>query len=285
MSVDLHAHSTFSDGTLTPGQLLELAGKKGLSAVVLSDHNTVAGLADFLKAGDSGAVEAVPGIEFSTEYNGKELHILALFVMPEHYDRISQLVGQMLLAKDESYRALCSRLAAAGILVDYDSIKNAASGGTVNRAIIGAQMVRDGYCASVKEAFSQWLSPKWGFYVPPRRLDALEVIRFIDSVGAVSVLAHPFLSLEKEDLPDFLKQAVGAGLDAMEVFYSTFDETETALAGKYAEEYGLLKSGGSDFHGDNKPDIELGTGKGNLNISDDLLEGIRGRFLDKRGKR
>lgn len=273
---DLHTHSTYSDGTLTPAQLIALAREKKLSAITLSDHNTVAGLPLFLEAAEGSGVEAVPGIEFSTEYEGTELHILGLFIKPCHYEKINALLRQFLERKEISNRQLVQRLQAAGMDLDYEEIRNQAAG-SVNRARIAAKMVEKGYCQSIKQAFSDWLSPKKGYYIPPLRPDAYETIRFIKSLGAVAVLAHPFLSLKEAQLRAFLPEAVAAGLDGMEVYYAAYDKETTALAKQIAAEYGLLESGGSDFHGQNKPDIDLGSGKGDLSIPVELLEKLKTR--------
>lgn len=273
---DLHTHSTYSDGTLTPAQLIALAREKKLSAITLSDHNTVAGLPLFLEAAEGSGVEAVPGIEFSTEYEGTELHILGLFIKPCHYEKINALLRQFLERKETSNRQLVQRLRAAGMDLDYEEIRNQAAG-SVNRARIAAKMVEKGYCQSIKQAFSDWLSPKKGYYIPPLRPDAYETIRFIKSLGAVAVLAHPFLSMKEARLRAFLPEAVAAGLDGMEVYYAAYDKETTALAKQIAAEYGLLESGGSDFHGQNKPDIDLGSGKGDLSIPAELLEKLKTR--------
>ena len=276
---DLHTHSTYSDGTCTPAELIALARKAGLSALVLSDHNTVAGLPSFLDSAQGSGVEAVPGIEFSTEYQDIELHILALYIRPCHYRQINELLQEFLDRKDRANFELVQRLQKAGMALDYGAIKEKAAG-SINRAVIAAQMVHMGYCSSVKEAFSNWLSPKRGYYIPPRRPDAYEIIRFIKSLGAVVVLAHPFLSLEEQQLREFLPEAVAAGLDGMEVYYSTYDREQTRLALKIAEEYGLLSSGGSDFHGENKPDISIGTGKGELAVPMAFLQVLKTRIKE-----
>lgn len=272
---DLHTHSTYSDGTFSPEALIRCAESAGLQAVALCDHNTVAGLPDFLAAARESWVEAIPGIEFSTDYLGTELHMLGLFIQPQHYAAVTELVDSMLRKKEHSNIDLVNALRGADIHLDYPAIKAATNGGTVNRAVIAAEMVRLGYCGSVKEAFSLWLSPKRGFYQPPPRLDVFEVIRFIKSIGAVAVLAHPFLSLEEAGLRGFLAEAVPCGLDGMETLYPKFTPEETALAHRIAEEYGLLESGGSDFHGANKPDIQMGTGRGELQVPTALLEALR----------
>lgn len=273
---DLHTHSYYSDGTLSPQELVQEAEKAGLSAVVLSDHNTIAGVPEFLAAAEGKNLEAVPGIEFSTEYQGTELHILALYVAPCHYGDVTAVVEDFLTRKDKSNEDLIVRLNEAGVKLDYEKIKSEAAG-SINRAVIGAEMVRLGYCDSVQQAFSEWLSPKKGFYIPPLRPDAFETIRFIKSIGAVAVLAHPFLNLDEAQLRVFLQDAVTAGLDGMEVYYAKYSPETTVLSQKIAADFGLLESGGSDFHGENKPDIRLGSGKGNLNIPLSLLHKLKER--------
>ena len=271
---DLHTHSLYSDGTCMPGELIRMAEDAGLGAVALCDHNTVAGLPEFLEAAKGTDVEAVPGIEFSTEYRGKELHILGLFIRPEHYGAVSDLVNEALQQKEQSNLDLIWNLNRAGICLDYDRIKTESSG-TINRAVIASAIVQSGYCENINDVFRDWLAPEKGYFTPPKRPDAYEVIRFVKSIGAVAVLAHPFLNLEEQELRTFLSQA--EGLDGMEVYYPLFDDDQTKLAEQIAEEYGLIKSGGSDFHGANKPDIRLGTGRGNLNVPMGCLEELKCR--------
>ena len=271
---DLHTHSTYSDGTVSPAQLIRMAEEAGIGAVALTDHNTVAGLPDFLEAAARSEVKAVPGVEFSTDYSKYELHILGLFVEPEHYGAVEQLLDQMLQRKEQSNLELIETLRCIGIELDYASIKAGTPGGQVNRAVIAAEIARKGYCESVKQAFARWLALPLGYYKPPRRLDALEVIRFIKSIGAVAVLAHPFLNMDEEALRAFLKDAIPAGLDGIEVYYSGYSPERTELSERIAREYGLLPSGGSDFHGGNKPDIRLGFGKDDLQIPMEILESL-----------
>ena len=273
---DLHTHSTCSDGTLTPTELVELALEKNLAAVALTDHNTVAGLPEFLEAARGTELEAVPGIEFSVDYGDIELHILGLFVKPEHYGPITERVEDMLRRKEQSNIDLVKNLEQAGIFLSYEDIKAATTTGQVNRALIAAEMLRKGYVGSIQEAFSKYLKQSHGYYNPPKRPDAFETIRFIRSLGAVAVWAHPFLNLKTEEaIREFLPEACKAGLQGMEVFYPKFDENQTALALQLVKEFGLQPSGGSDFHGENKPDIQLGSGKGSLSLPITLLEGLK----------
>ena len=273
---DLHVHSCFSDGTCSPANLLQQAQQLQLSAVAMCDHNTVTGLDEFMAAGEESPVEAVPGVEFSTQYGETELHILGLFVKPESYPAITEVLENFLRAKERSNLELIQRLREAGIELDYEKIRDQ-SGEYVNRAVIGAEMLRMGYVPSIKDAFKRYMSVESGFYVPPKRPDAYETIRFIKSIGAVAVLAHPFLNLDESGLLEFLPQAVEAGLDGMEVYYSKYTPEQTSAALKIAEQFQLLPSGGSDYHGDNKPDIQLGVGRGDLQIPDSWLAQLRRR--------
>lgn len=277
MYCDLHTHSVFSDGTDTPAHLIELATQAGLSAVALCDHNTVAGLPDFLKAAQGTAVEAVPGVEISTDFADKELHILALYVQPQHYAAVTELLAEGDRRKEQSNIDLVAALNGAGYALNYEEIKAKTPKGHINRAHIAAEMLRLGYVESVQDAFRTLLSPKHGLYHPPKRIDAYDAIRFIKSIGAVAVLAHPFLSMDEALLRDFLPRAVEAGLDAMEVYYAKYDEKTTCLAVDIAREFGILPSGGSDYHGGNKPDIAMGTGRGELRIPSAWLNGLKKR--------
>lgn len=274
MYCDLHTHSNYSDGTYSPAQLITEAEGLGLTAVALTDHNTVDGLPDFLAAASHSRVEAVPGCEFSTDYLGVELHILGLYIMPERYAAVSELLEADRRDKDRSNRDLIAALNAAGYELDYEEICRR-SNGQFNRAHVAAAMVEKGYFPEMQACFRGPLSARHGLYVPPRRIDAYACIRFIKSIGAVAVLAHPFLNLNEEQLRSFLPEAVAAGLDAMEVEYPKYSPETTATAYRMADDFGLRYSGGSDFHGENKPDIVLGWGRGDLKIPHQWLEDLR----------
>ncbi len=267
---DLHTHTVFSDGTDTPAALIEKAEAMGLKAIALTDHNNIAGLPAFLQAAEGKSVQAVPGIEFTTEYAGVELHILGLWIEPQYYGCITQRMEDVRRKKEQSNRELVQRLNEAGYGLDYAELSALTPDGYVNRAHMATKLTQLGYTASVQDAFRQLLSEKAGYYKPCRRPDALETIRFIRSIGAVSILAHPFLNLPEAEIRTFLQAAKAAGLDGMEVLYGMYDEQTTALSMQIADEYGLLYSGGSDYHGGNKPHIALGKGRGDLQIPMDL---------------
>lgn len=263
---DLHTHSVYSDGTFTPSEIIDEALALGLGAVALTDHNTVDGLYEFTEYAEGKNMIAVPGVEFSTGYGKKELHILALFVKKDSYGEIKALTDGANRLKEQSNLNLVGALAKDGYIIDYEKVKSSTPGGQVNRAHIGAELMAQGYVGSVEEAFETLLSPKGKYYVPPKRITSFEAIAFIRSVGAVPILAHPFLNLNEAELRAFLPEAKKYGLMGMETVYSKYSAEEEKLARTIAAEYGLLESGGSDFHGENKPTISLGSGTGGLRV-------------------
>ena len=273
---DLHTHSTASDGSLTPTELIRAAEAIGLDAIALCDHNTVSGLREFLQAAERSSLNAIPGCEFSSDYMGIDLHIIGLFIPETQYDRITAVLTQTQVEKERSNLDLVANLAKDGYVIDYPALRAQAGDGFINRANIASALVEKGYVPSVKDAFSQLLSPKGKYYTPPKRMDTFEVIDFIKSIGAVAILAHPFLNLKEEvQLRAFLDEAVKHGLDAMETIYTAYSDETTALAKQIAAEYSLLESGGSDFHGAAKPATALGTGKGNLKVPTEILHKLQ----------
>ena len=272
---DLHTHSCFSDGTCTPAEIVDLAVQKGLSAVALTDHNTIDGLPAFLEAAAGRDILAVPGVEISTGYKEKELHIVGLFVQPSDYAALTGFLNTANLRKEESNRKLIRTLSRAGFSLDYDGILRDHPDGTVNRAVIAAALLEKGYVTSVEDAFRRLLHPRNGFYVPPERICVFDAIRFLSAIHAVPVLAHPFLNLSEAELREFLPEAKKQGLAAMETVYSSYSPETEVLATKIAAELGLLCSGGSDFHGGNKPDISLGIGRGDLRIPTEFVKQLQ----------
>lgn len=263
---DLHTHSIYSDGTYTPQEIVDGAIHLGLSAVALCDHNTVDGLPEFLSAAKNKNILAVPGAEFSVDHNGKELHLLGLFIPESQFSRVTDLMNDVMEKKMQSNLNLITALCNAGYQLDYEQIRQSTPNGKFNRAHIAAELTRKGYTKSRKQAFDALLSPKAGYYVEPKRPLLPEMIDFVKSIGAVPVLAHPFLSLEEEEVEQVLPFAKEKGLVGMECYYPLYSEETTKKALYLAEKYGLLCSGGSDFHGGNKPDIQMGTGRGTLKI-------------------
>ena len=200
---DLHCHSNFSDGTLTPTELIRLAESAGLSALALTDHNTTKGLAEFVAAGKESEVAAVPGCEFSTSYEGKEFHIVGLF-MPEHaWAEIEDFVEMMHMAKHNSNIELIRALNEGGIHITFEEVAALTDADQFNRSHVARTLVKHGYAKTIDEAFKRYLRKNGGFYTPAKKLSSLATIRFIKANGGVAVWAHPFLVPMKKKLPPF----------------------------------------------------------------------------------
>lgn len=261
---DLHTHTSFSDGSFTPTELISEAERCGLYAVALTDHNTPAGVPELCEAARLSRVKAISGIEFSTDYRGTELHLVALGVKEDKFPRVNALVEEVRERKRLAMDKLVSDLLAAGYSIEPERIY-AGVQGIINRAHVATELVRCGYAASRGDAFDRILYSGGPFYREPKYISTEACIDFVNDIGAVSVLAHPLLNIDGQRLRELLGLTRGR-LKAIEVLYSEYDGEQTALSASLAEEFGLMPSGGSDFHGKNKPDIALGTGRGNLRI-------------------
>lgn len=280
MPIDLHLHSTHSDGTLPPAALIQRIKSAGLSAAALTDHNTVSGVPAFLEEAHRQGVTAVTGVELSTVRDGRELHLLGLFIPPEHLSDVTALTEDYLVRKEQSNRDLVARLAADGYRVDYNAIREATPDGNVNRALIAKALLAGGYVPSVKAAFDTLLGEGMGYYIPPSRIDFLEAIRFLRSIRTVPVWAHPLQYIDEATVTALLPLAEEAGLIGMEVMHSSYTEATVTAAKALADRFGLLYSGGSDFHGAVKPDVYLGIGSREgtePNIPDEYYERLRAK--------
>lgn len=260
---DLHTHSTFSDGTWTPEEIIREAKRLDI-AVALTDHNTVEGLPEFMCAAEKYGIEAVGGAELSCDFEGREVHMLALFIPGSEYGAVMEFTEPMRRHKKESNRILAENLAAAGYPVDLDRIIAENPKRYVNRAHFADEMVKLRYVKTRDEAFDTLLSPEYGYYIPCPRPTVENTVRFVNSIRAVPVLAHPYLDFTDGELDRLIPAAKAAGLAGMETSYSEYSPETQMTAEATARKYGLLMSGGSDFHGDIKPHISLMTGTGEL---------------------
>lgn len=274
MKCDLHIHSIFSDGSYTPTEIVKQAKEKNL-VVALTDHNTVSGLPEFMNVAEKYGVTAVSGVEFSTSWNDMDLHILGLFIDEKHYDKVTALVRKADELKRLSNIDLVEKLNKyEGFDISYSEVENTTPDKKVNRTHIAKVLFAKGYVNSIDEAFKTVLSPSYGLYIKPKRLSSLDTIQFIKSIGAVPVLAHPFLNLSLEQLEVFLPQAKEYGLAGMETMHSRFSDETTKLAKEIAKKYDLLESGGSDFHGNASPELSMGTGADNLDIPYEVYKNL-----------
>lgn len=274
--IDLHTHSTASDGSLTPSELAELAKEKGLSAVALTDHDTVNGVDEFLSACKKNGTEGIAGVEVSAKFR-TEMHILGLFVNYENEDFIKQLEF-LRNARYIRNKELIENLQNGGFDISEDDIfaqKPGADLTNTGRAHVARVLTDKGYVPSVQAAFDMYLSKGKPYYVPRKTYPPRETIELIKAAGGVAVLAHPvFITRDETELEKILSELKGYGLDGVETYYSGYDEKFTGLCEELSERLGLLRTGGSDFHGSNKPEIELGKVYGG-HVSYDLYEKLK----------
>lgn len=275
MNCDLHMHSIFSDGTYQPAEIIAEAKRIGLGAVALTDHNTVAGLPDFMQEAEQQGIIAVGGVELSTDHEGIEYHLLGLFIAPEHYNKVERLAKEFHVLKEISNMETIERLNDAGYMISYTDVRKKNPTGNVNRAHMAAELLEKGYVESIAQAFKTLLHENAGFYVPPTRLQLMAAIEFLREINAVPVLAHPLQDADEATVRKFLPAAVEAGLIGMETRHSSFDRTQIETAERIAADFNLLPSGGSDFHGKTKPNISLGTGKGDLAVPMEVYYRLR----------
>lgn len=302
--IDLHVHSNRSDGTFTPTELVDYAIKKGLSAFALTDHDTVDGLEEAIAyaeklrvdadnlvpsscrfSGDCGGPvlpipsstipQIIPGIEFSTEYQGRDIHIVGLdidYKNPEFTAYLKNFVDSRILRNQK----MCTRLQEAGIDITYEKLLAEFPDAVITRAHYAAYLMHHGYTKSLPESFDRYVGDHCPYFVPREKVTPAQAVELILKAGGIPVLAHPVLyRMSDERLDKLVAELKAAGLVALEAVYSTYNAGEERRMRSLAAKYDLLISGGSDFHGANKPDIDLGVGKGKLYIHDSVWEDLR----------
>jgi hypothetical protein len=276
MTVDLHAHSTASDGSDAPAHLVELALEAGLGSLAVTDHDTQQGVAEALAASSTTDLELIPGVELSLGYDRGGMHLVVLWLIPGNgplQDRLAALRD----GRDVRNLEIVRRLTSVGMPVTIDEIEDEAGGGSVGRPHIAAVMVARGYVPDIRTAFDLWLGAGKPGYVGRDRLDPVEAIGLARESGGVPILAHPHTlgittAAEMADLLVWLKRA---GLVGLEAFYGAYRRHERDGYADLARRFGLIPSGGSDYHGTYKPGLMLGSGYGDLVVTDALLDELR----------
>ena len=273
-TIDLHTHSTFSDGTFTPLQLVKYAEEKGLKAFALTDHDTTEGVKE-AKSIETN-VEVISGVEISTRYDKKEIHIVGLYVNENDADLNKQLKYYREKRVTRNFEIL-EKLNSLGVNITIDDVKESCTGDVISRAHIAKALVSKGFVGSYTEAFDRFLGDNKCAYVPRETLNYEESMELITKAGGVPVLAHPLLyKMSDTNLENMMVKLRQKGLKAVEVYYSTHSNSDTQHIMAMANRVGLIYSGGSDFHGATKPKIDMGTGMGKLAVPYEILEKIRG---------
>ena len=271
--IDLHVHTTASDSTASPAEAVRLAKEAGLSAIAITDHDTVSGYAEAAEAGKKYGVEVVPGIEISTKY-GRAVHILGYYIDPNS-DKLAPVLEWVVHDRDERNRKMAELMAADGLPVSYEEMHRR-FGTVIGRPHFAEVLVELGLAKDIRDAFDRYVEKGQKYYLPRNFLSIERSIEIIREAGGVPVLAHPFqYKLDDAGLRELIEHCMESGLQGMECRYSGYSVGQSKYLGRLAEEYGLIKTGGSDFHGDNKRHISIGTGAGHLEVPYKYLEKLR----------
>lgn len=297
-TIDLHCHSTASDGRLTPAQLVERAKSRNLTALALTDHDTVAGLGMFHEAGKKHGVETISGVEVSAEFARGTMHIVGLFVDPKH-QAFRAFLKKLADGRKVRNPQIVAKLNELGMAITMDEVEteagvkdNGPGGGAIDKSIgrphIAAVLIKKGYVRTKQEAFDKYLAKGASAYFPRFVASPQDSIEQIRSAGGLAVLAHPpYLKAENdEDLDRIIKDLKDKGLDGIEVWYGTHTPQQTAQCLALAQKYDLIASGGSDFHGEPARGcgtVDLGLGiNGPLSIPYAVVEKMKERRASRR---
>lgn len=273
--IDLHTHSTASDGSFTPTQVIEAAAKAGLKAVALTDHDTIAGIPEAMAAAEKYPVEFIPGIELSAFYLNQEVHIVGLFLNINDEQFIQRLESFREI-RDQRNTAMIQKMTDAGIDISIEKIREMDGDAVITRANFARYLLHIGYISSIDEAFDKYLSPGKPFFVPKTGVTPEDAIRAICDNGGIAILAHPLsYKFSSSQLDTCIKLLKSYGLKGIETRYSTFSAADERDMKRLADRHGLLYSGGSDFHGNVKPHISIGKGMGKLFVPYDFLNCLK----------
>lgn len=279
-TIDLHVHSTESDGTFTPEEVVALAKESHLSAIALTDHDTVSGVEKAREAAKQLGIELIPGVELSTEYQvsekeTKEIHIVGLFIDTKNEELLKK-TAEFRECRDRRNEIMVERLQQQGFAITMEALAAENPDSVITRANIARFLYNHGCIKSIKEAFDRYIGDGCPCYVGRFKISPSEAAELIIRAGGIAVLAHPLLyHLTPADLNRLICELKTAGLAAIEAIYSTYSTADEQLVKKLAREHDLLISGGSDFHGTNKPDIRLGVGRGHMYLPYCVLDSLK----------
>ena len=260
IEVDLHLHTTFSDGTMSPTELVRLCGRRGLRVIAITDHDSTEGIAEALKAAEELAeLTVIPGIELSTDVSGSEIHLLGYFV--QYRDPgFQQALGELREGRDQRARKMVEKLRELGVEVSWERVEELSGGGAIGRPHIAQALVEKGYVQYPRDAFKEYLGRNGPAYVERTKLTPVTAVEMLVRNGALPVMAHPSYYVPGADedqtanLRETLSELKKAGLAGLEVHYGDYSPEQVALFGALAEDVGLIPCGGSDYHASGNPD-------------------------------
>ncbi len=274
--VDLHLHTTASDGVLSPSEIVRYAKAKGLQAIAITDHDTIEGCEEGLLEGERIGFEVIPGIEISAEHSPGSMHILGFF-LDIHHPFLNQRLEYLQKARAERNPKMVAKLNQLGIDVTYEEVLKASGGGQVGRPHFANVLLEKKIVRSFQEAFDRFLKKGAPAYVDKLRFTSKEALHFIHEAGGVAVLAHPnTLGVSRySELEKLILQLVNEGLQGIEVYYPEHSSAEVAQYKTLAERYHLLSTGGTDYHGIEKNELDIGIGRGEMKLPYSIVEKIK----------
>jgi len=271
--IDLHVHTTASDGTCTPTEAVRLAAEKGLAAIAITDHDTVSGYEEAARAGKDYGIEVVPGIEISTKHGGP-VHILGYYI-DINSEKLRPVLDWVVNDRDERNRKMAALMAADGLPVSYEQMHER-FGAVIGRPHFAEILVELGLAKDMQDAFDRYVEKGQKYYLGRNFLSIERSIEIIREAGGIPVLAHPFQYRRSHaGLLALIEHCMESGLKGVECRYSGYTEEQSLYLERIADRYGLIKTGGSDFHGSNKSHIALGDGHGSLNVPYEYLEALK----------
>jgi predicted metal-dependent phosphoesterase TrpH len=277
--IDLHTHTTASDGTLTPIELVEHAKQKGVTALAITDHDTLEGVKQVQQIGISG-IEIISGIEVSTHVSMGEVHILGYFV--QETKAFIETIKEVREKRDTRNKRIVEKMQSINMNVTMEDALQEAKGDILARPHLARALIKKGYAKTMDEAFEKYLVPGTLTYVAREKFGPKEGIELVLKAKGVPVLAHPRdLNLYEQELDDFLVELKRYGLIGIEAHYSANTQFETGLFLRKAVKHDLVATGGTDFHGANRPDVEVGIGRGNMNVSYEVVEKLKQKLSCK----
>lgn len=275
--IDLHVHTTASDGTFTPEEVVKLALERQLSVLAITDHDTVSGVEEAILTAKGHDITIVPGVEISCFYDKTEIHMLGLFIDWRN-DTFAKNLEEMRERRKDRNERMVLRMNEDGIPVTLEKLQFEGKDTVITRAHFARFLEQEGYVKSKDEAFKKYVGEGCPYYLPREYIPYETAIDWIHEAEGLAILAHPYLYGFKEyKVRKMLEDLKEAGLDGLEVYHSSTNQGQSNLLREYGKRYNLLISGGSDFHGNNKPYVHLGTGKGNLKITDYVYEKLVNR--------
>jgi len=273
--VDLHTHTTESDGSFTPEELIKEAKRVGLSAIAITDHDSISGLKKAAPFAAELDIELIPGVELSTDYNGKEVHVVGLYIDPTNQHFLTSL-HEFKENRDNRNAIMVENLQKEGFAITMEALKAENPDCVITRANIARFLYEHGMIPTIQTAFEKCIGDHCKCYVNRFKITPMDGVRLIKEAGGTAILAHPLLyHMSDATLQQLINEMKAAGLDGIEAIYCTYTPSEERQMKKLAAENDLLISGGSDFHGTTKPNLNLGTGYGKLYIPYTILEDIK----------